>query len=144
VYYSKRVQKCEYALTPAGQKPDAVTSLGRKHVTNRPLRKGPPLLLKAVGALTLDPFETQVKSKLPNSEELLHHCMFSTYPTLPAPVGAYTLLTSPVYRLWMDHWRCPPARPLTKEQSLDTRVVSTCAERPGTVARDATSECLAP
>jgi hypothetical protein len=42
---------------------------------------GRPLFPKTVGILTLDPFGTQPKSKLPKADQLLHFCM-SLFPTI--------------------------------------------------------------
>jgi hypothetical protein len=95
VYYSNRIKSCEYNLGALKRKKlkapstEASTSRDRSvpddHVLSlylqEPFPQGRTLFPKTIGILTLGPFGTQPKSKLPKADQLLHFCM-SPCPTI--------------------------------------------------------------
>jgi hypothetical protein len=89
VYYGNRIESCEYDFGALKHKkskaPSTEASSSRdssipdNHMLslylNEPFPQGRTLFPKTVGILTLDPFGTQPKSKLPKADQQLDFCM---------------------------------------------------------------------
>ena len=141
-YFSNRVQACDYGPSPPKSRnapvgpplPKSsqsvpVTRTNRSLSPQRRIFHIHALLPQTVGLTTLDPFNTQLKSRLPSADQLLHHCTqyLSFIHTGLFPVLAVLLMMRT--RSFCSHQQMPPRRSQAREKPLRSGLVAISPDR---------------
>lgn len=146
IYFSNRVEICDYdpPLYLAGSKKAPIgssvqdsahsTPLTRKiHSTSNPLQRRilypHAHLPQTVGLSTLDPFNTQLKSRLPSSNQLLHHCMHPSSFLTHFTHKFEFIFTNWIVRPLHDHREMSPAGLHARDQPTSSRLVALSSDR---------------